>query len=153
MDRKTRAKFVDTVIQVVEQFAFMLAEEAPAGASGPGGDVCLVTMTYSGPKDGTISLALPRDLCRIMAANALGVDADRVKPADVEDTARELLNVITGRLAFELYGPTVVTELTVPELKKPSPKERAEHTERPDVIRFAVEGKIMAARLIIHDAT
>jgi len=148
MNSKTRKIFAATLMEVLEQFGYVLGDEANLQDCLDECSTALaVSMTYSGPAKGIVTLVLSTSLARTVAANTLGVDPSRVKPADAEDTAKELLNVFTGKLCHELHGPKEVSELTVPVLRRFSKKECGEFCRHRDIIYLAVEGAAISGRL------
>jgi hypothetical protein len=95
------------VCDVLEEFAFMLAEPQPAGQLPPleGKPLC-VRLSFRGSISGTIGMALPESLAETLATNTLGLDVDRARSETfAEDAIKELLTVLAGQLTACLGAP------------------------------------------------
>lgn len=139
--------------QVLEWYAFLF-DESPDDGSGliePAGPLCLATARFQGPMNGVIALALPLELCGIIAANVLGTDLDR---ASVEaaglDAVKELLNVTCGNLVIVLAGEEAVFDLSIPETVALSEEEWRAMAASEDAVTSIVEGKPVLLRLALE---
>lgn len=103
---------------VIERMAFMFwevaeAEELPASAPR----AVLAHVSFKGPIEGTLALAVPVAMSTELAANALGIDRnDPAANAKGEDSVKELLNVVCGNLLTAIAGDEPTFELSIPQI-------------------------------------
>jgi CheY-specific phosphatase CheX len=71
---------------------------------------------FDGKAAGTLALDLPRPLLSMLTANFLGLEESEVSPAQVEDMAGELTNMVAGNLFANLDRKNVY-RLTPPETR------------------------------------
>ncbi len=114
----------ETVSGVLEQTAFMFPEpvDMASGVSFEDFEYVLVKLNYSGYKDGTVQMIIPVDFCAELSANLLGEDIGDVDPEENNfDSAKELLNIVSGQLLVNLFGDEALfslTDLVVTKLEK-----------------------------------
>ncbi len=111
----------ETVQGVLEQTAFMFPEPADMASGVPFEDFeyVLVNLKFTGDKAGNIKMIIPVDFCAELSANLLGEDIGDVDPEENNfDSAKELLNIVSGRLLVDLYGDEALFSLTGLEVKK-----------------------------------
>ncbi len=105
--------------QVAQELAFMFtepAEDEVLPAVGP--SFVLARMTFTGPINGKLAIAVPEDMCPEIAANVLGVDLDDdTMTVEPEDALKELLNVTCGNLLTAMAGEQPIFDLTVPAVQ------------------------------------
>ena len=78
-------------------------------------DVLDVRIVYQGPYTGTVGLVLERNLAKRIASKMLGLQNENDILDDmIDDTARELINVICGRYLTIMYGEKPVLNMSVP---------------------------------------
>jgi CheY-specific phosphatase CheX len=141
------------VTGTLEQFAFMFVEteDSKRLADFPG-DYLHAVITFSGPRQGSVALTAPETLCREMAANVLGVDADDAGSDIAEDSLKELVNIICGELTPALYGDKNVFELTVPSLYRIDRSKWQELAADRENIRLWIDDKpILASLLLVNE--
>jgi CheY-specific phosphatase CheX len=127
--------------EVIEQMAFMFGESAEReDMPGLSEDGLRIRMGFSGPMEGELTMAAPRDAGVELAANVLGLDAeDPVASLRAEDALKELLNVTCGSLLTELAGDGPVFHLTVPQSSALKAAEWAELLEEDGTVAFRVD--------------
>ncbi|MCP4703640.1 MAG: hypothetical protein GY865_03440 [candidate division Zixibacteria bacterium] len=111
----------ETVSGVLEQTAFMFPEPADMASGVPFEDFeyVMVKLNYSGDKVGNVKMMLPVDFCAELSANLLGEDIGDVDPEENNfDSAKELLNIVSGQLLVDLYGDEALFSLTDLEVTK-----------------------------------
>lgn len=126
---------------VVEKMAFMFSDEFEEGASPAGvRDAIRAFMEFRGPIEGTIALAVAKDLCPEIAANSLGLepdDEDAISKSD--DALKELLNVICGNFLTRVSGDEPIFDLTVPQVEDLDPEQWDALAQREGTCSFLVE--------------
>jgi len=92
-------------------------------AKGPGdlwdpkaSDLIGIHLDFEGPFSGSLLLCLPRDYGAGLSADFMGTDKDAVTLEHVEQTAKEILNMIAGS-AFANLDETAVFNLGIPEIR------------------------------------
>ena len=111
----------ETVSNVLEQTAFMFPEpvDMASGISYEDFEYVLVKLNFSGDKAGEIKMVLPVDFCAELSANLLGEDIGDVDPEENNfDSARELLNIVSGQLLVSFFGDEAPFSLTNFEVTK-----------------------------------
>jgi hypothetical protein len=155
MDPKIRTQFEAAISEVLERFAFMFQEpEGEAVAGVPGLDAPLdayqATMEYTGADAcGRLRVSAPQALCRDMAANILGRERDAVSSEDAEDSLKEFLNIVCGRLTGLLYGQKAVIQLSVPVLHRFDANRWIQARSEPGAFEFTVEGHPFLAAICV----
>ena len=131
----------DVFEDVLEKFAFMFADATEIDdLPDPEDDIMQVGMSFSGTFRGELVLALPTGMGAEIAANVLGVDAQDPKAcAGAPDAAKELLNVVCGRVLTEIAGETPVFDLSVPQVSQLALEAWTELKEQPDAVAFLVD--------------
>lgn len=128
MDRDLLMKAMKASIsEVLEKMFFLPLELSQAGTSNelwenPAAmDLMAVSLAFEGGFSGHFMLLIPRTLGRKLTADFMGVEEGGVPPEHVEETAKEILNMIAGntfgkldeRTAFQLGIPETVSAQTV----------------------------------------
>jgi hypothetical protein len=75
-------------------------------------------LAFSGPFSGVSCILIPGKVAQGMTANFLGEDTDLVTEEQMAGTAKEILNMITGKF-FSLYDNQAVFKLGLPETVPP----------------------------------
>ncbi len=105
----------EVTIEILERFAFLLGDPAAAGAApAPPAAAWLTTMTFTGPRRGTLGLATTAALARTMAANLFGREPGEVTDEEAADALKEFLNVACGDYLHELEGNEPLYDLSAP---------------------------------------
>ncbi|RKX21045.1 MAG: hypothetical protein DRP51_04825 [Candidatus Zixiibacteriota bacterium] len=122
MDNKRIMEAInETVSNVLEQTAFMFPEsiDMASGVAFEDFEYILVKLNFSGDKAGEVKMIMPVDFCAELSANLLGEDIGDVDPEENNfDSAKELLNIVSGQLLVNLFGDEVLFNLTDLEMKK-----------------------------------
>ena len=106
---------------VLEQTAFMFPEPADMASGVPFEDFeyVLVKLNFTGEEVGEIKMIIPVDFCAELSANLLGEDIGDVDPEENNfDSAKELLNIVSGQLLVDLYGDKALFSLTDLDVQK-----------------------------------
>ena len=140
-EKNERAILAEVVARVFQQTAFLFPEpaESPAGISAAEGKVYEISLTFSGDREGDVSLVMTEALCRELAANVLGedpTDDDTLEKA--LDAAKETLNIIAGQYLIEMFGNKELFNLTAPQVAEVTPEQAA--GDRTDRVCSLVEG-------------
>jgi CheY-specific phosphatase CheX len=109
----------EIVCKVFEQTAFLFPEKVDfeEGISYDDFELISANLSFTGDLAGDVSLILPLDLCRELAANLLGEDMTEGTDRDKYiDAAKEMLNIITGQLLTELFGQKALFSLGSPQV-------------------------------------
>jgi chemotaxis protein CheY-P-specific phosphatase CheC len=81
-----------------------------------------VRIEYQGEHSGEISIILGDDLASLIARRFLGMDDESDILDDmIEDSARELVNVICGHFVTMKYGEKPIMKISIPRLFSISP--------------------------------
>ena len=106
----------DVFTTVADTMAYMFAERATADELPDSVDDAVESMiSFSGPQNGSMLLALPKEMCVELAASALGVGRDDPDIAEKGiDAVKEMLNVICGNMLTRIAGSKPVFDLSVP---------------------------------------
>jgi len=151
LSQNVRSLFLEVLGEVLERFAFMFVEVVDKFNESDTDkcDYLYVMITFTGKTQGAISLTAPEGLCREMAANILGVDAEELTSQSGEDAIKELVNILCGELTVRLYGDKDVFNLTVPCLYRVGWDKWREITVDSESIKLSLEGKPFVANLVI----
>lgn len=99
---------------VLANLAFMFTDEDIIEPD-PGHVWLETTITYQGPKEGTLRFRCPRDFASLLAANLLGIDPeDQDAATQCEDAVKEFMNIVCGQLVTALHGEDDVYNLSIP---------------------------------------
>lgn len=151
MKRDTKAVLRDVFPRMLEELAFLFADEPDSLASMPG-DPVLVNIAFSGPFHGTLEMSIARSLGIEMASNLLGLDPDDTNAEHAGDDAlRELMNVTCGHVLTGIAGSEPVFNLSIPTVRLISGKEWDALGNAADVVIFQVDGRPVQLRVNIDD--
>ena len=132
--------------EVLETMAFMFAdpyenEEIPEEIP----DAIKASMEFCGEEGfGAISLTVPAEMCMELASNILGMEPDDPNSqSKAEDALKELLNVITGRLATGVFGTKPVFTLSVPEVVIMDRDSWITEYKNPNTVKFSADSKVL----------
>ncbi|MBI5095373.1 MAG: chemotaxis protein CheX [Candidatus Hydrogenedentes bacterium] len=131
----------DVFCDVTEKLAFMFGEPSEKDELPPVDTECIeARMTFAGPMTGSLTMAVPVEMCPIIAANVLGMEPDDESvQARATDALTELLNVICGNILTAIAGEQPVFDLTVPTAHALSAEDWAKLLEDPDTLAFVLE--------------
>jgi hypothetical protein len=145
----TRKPILDILAGVLESFAFLFLDPADADDLAVVGSWRLAEISFSGAgTGGTLSIALPIEACRELAANALGKDLEETDDLEAEDGLRELANIACGEVTVTLFDREAVFDLTVPVLRQVTAAEVRDMLGEPLTLAFELEEHAGCARLI-----
>ncbi|MFH1550548.1 MAG: chemotaxis protein CheX [Planctomycetota bacterium] len=114
MDKTTEKILAETAEEVLASLAFTFVMPGEQETSDE--DVLKTKVGFSGPFNGTLSVAVPVSLVPQLAQNMLGLEGEECPETAQHDAIRELLNVICGNLLPRLAGCEPVFNLTQPKL-------------------------------------
>ena len=101
---------------VLEKFAFMFSESVtPSDFFMDAPPFYRATISFSGPRQGTLSIAASGKFCNLLSTNILGEEEGSAPEAQACDSLKELLNVTCGEFLEKLSGPQVIYNLSVPD--------------------------------------
>ncbi len=108
-----------TVMEVLEQSAFVFPEPGDMleGVAFDNFEFILVTLKFTGDREGEGKMILPAEFCAELAANLLGEDMDQSGSDESSfDSAKEVFNIITGQFLTRMFGDRALFSLTAPEV-------------------------------------
>lgn len=73
-------------------------------------------ISFTGPQKGALSIVVPNDAGRTLAANFMGLEQDEIEEAMVLDALKELTNMIGGRFLV-LVEPEKSFDMGLPEMR------------------------------------
>jgi hypothetical protein len=118
----SREMLAEVLGRMLEEAAFLFAEsvdDPPPHA----GTLIEARLGYLGEHDGELALVAPAGLAATLAANLLGEDEGGASATgDDEDAMGELLNMIAGTLAVELFGEESTCQLGLPRVRRILPE-------------------------------
>ena len=103
----------------LEEAAFVFTEVADPAPPFEG-DVLQARLTYAGAHQGELLLALSADFAVSLAGNLLGEEEEA--SGREQDATGELLNMIAGTVATELFGHDAGCKLGLPSVARVAPK-------------------------------
>jgi len=104
----------------LENLAFMFAESIDANEVTMTDTECTkVSMEFTGDLyNGALMMVVPSNISNELAANILGIDITSDDALDLgDDSLKEVLNVICGRVLTEISGTEPLFDLTIPKLE------------------------------------
>lgn len=112
----TPALLAQITSAVLEEVAFVFTEPSERPSSYDG-DWVQVSLAFSGPRRGRMSMAAPRVFGAQVASTIAGDDGAQGPEAleRGDDALREILNIVAGRLLGEWLGTEAVYEIGIPE--------------------------------------
>ncbi len=118
MNSEHETKTIEAFTQVLGKLAFMFAEPVEPGAPEDTPEEGLqAKVTFSGPLQGRLSVAVPREWCSELAANILGVDEEDDEALEnLTDALKELVNVSCGHVLTAVAGEQHQFDLSPPEV-------------------------------------
>jgi hypothetical protein len=105
-----------TLVEVLEEAAFIFAEEHDGGDVADDGRRLTVEMTVKGAVDGRFEIEAPVKFATNLAANLLGIEGDDPEAAqNGPDAMCSLLNIFAGLLLERLLPKEATYELSHPQ--------------------------------------
>lgn len=143
----------DVFTHVIEQTAFMFGEPAPRDTLAIiGAGFVQAAMSFRGPMQGTLLLAVPRSACLEITGNVLGMEVDDPFVAErATDSLKEILNVTCGHILTELAGEAPVFDLSIPEVKDLDDTAAQLFLDDPHTLAFQADDCPMLVQLIIDE--
>lgn len=120
MDRDVLTKAMKTSIsEVLEKMFFLPLDFSEAGSPGDlweagEQEVLAIRLAFEGPFSGHFLFFIPWMLGTTLAADFMGIDAEGVSTEHVEQTAKEIVNMIAGS-TFSALDDEAVFDLGIPE--------------------------------------
>lgn len=113
--KETDKELVKKVLtEVAQEFAFMFADDLSELPEAPPPYI-KAEMSFSGPYTGKTIIVAPKDLCKTMMNNILGIDEEETDiEVEPKDALCEFLNIFCGNFLTALAGPEPVFELLPP---------------------------------------
>ena len=139
-------------LDISERLAFMFGDPVAKDRLGTGGTRwAQASVSFTGATPGCLSLSAPKDLCREIAANILGVEPEELEDARLaEDALRELLNVVTGHVVPGLQGEDEAFELSVPAFRELGDGDQDELLRDPGTIGYELDGSPVLLTLTLE---
>ena len=117
----------ETLSQVLEDAAFIFTEEADE-TLGWSNDIVKSSIQYQGQEDGTLSLAVDKEMAKSFAANLLGIEPeDEFAELKSSEAVSEMLNIVCGVFLERWLGGNNHCRLGIPSTT--SLTEEQERTE------------------------
>ncbi len=106
----------DVFENVLEQYSFLFLERVEKEEiTTEENSFARASLSFTGPKEGLLSLTIPDTLAIEMAGNVLGIDPEDEKAQQyAHDALKELINVFLGQLLTTLYGENQDYDFGVP---------------------------------------
>ncbi|MFH2037079.1 MAG: hypothetical protein ABIJ45_11795 [Candidatus Zixiibacteriota bacterium] len=104
----------ENIIDILEKTAFMFPAplDMSSGVSLDDMEFVLTKLDFIGNNTGEIKMILPVEFCIELSANLLGEEIENVNPEENNyDSAKELLNIVSGQIITGLYGTEVLYQL------------------------------------------
>lgn len=135
--------------EVLEQLAFMFGEPADKDdLPSAGCQYVQAKMTFAGQRTGSVSLAVPDEMCLELAANILGTEPGQGLDAQqATDALKEVLNVVCGHFLTALAGEEPVVNLSVPSTSQLDTVGWTALRDDPETIPFLVDDSPVLLRL------
>ncbi len=116
MNETNFAEMQATFLEVVEKLTFMFGEEAEMDEVEVGDEPWVeARMKFTGDLAGSLAVIVPESLQPEIAANILGLDAEGIDTKEMlDDSLREVLNVVCGHVIMALVGQDSNFDLFAP---------------------------------------
>lgn len=138
--------------EVLEQLAFMFVETPDTTETPESEHLVATSMAFRGPCSGKVTLAAPREMAPVLAANVLGLDPGEDLGIQASyDALKELLNVTCGNVLTAIAGDEPVFDLTVPEVMEFSSDAWTDLAEQPGTIYCLVDDFPVLLQLEIQE--
>ncbi len=122
MDRDLLMKTMkDSISEVLEKMFFLPLDASEAGAwselweDPAAAELIAVSLAFSGPFSGHFLFLIPRGLGTTLTSDFMGIKKETVAPEQVEETAKEILNMVAGT-TFSTLDQEAVFQLRIPEI-------------------------------------
>jgi hypothetical protein len=137
------------VNEVLGNLAFLIGEDEPHETAAAG-EWLEFSISYCGPRAGTLRCWCTPKLARQLAANLLGTEpqAGEAEAAAV-DACREFINVLCGQLVTAWYGRQAVFTLTIPTVET-GVGARLPQQLGPECCRIEVGGEPLVCQHVAH---
>jgi chemotaxis protein CheY-P-specific phosphatase CheC len=120
-DQPLKSALSEVLRQVLEQTAFVFvdSETTLENIDATSLELIRISVSFSGAREGSVSLILPLELCREFSNNMLGQPpSDSDSRESQIDAAKEVANIMTGQLLTEIYGKQEIFSQSAPEVSE-----------------------------------
>ena len=154
MQTEQKSLLVETFSGVLEDLAFMFGDVVDTEELVPtANEYVRASMQFGGEMKGTLSIVVPSDMCREIAANILGMsEDDEFVVARSEDSMKEVLNVTCGHILTEMAGDKPVFNLSPPVIARIDAEEWTALLNDPITVSCLVDEEPVLLQLHIEDA-
>jgi two-component system chemotaxis response regulator CheY len=151
VDTEHRELLEGVLGQVLQLFAMMYCEaQTSRDGDVPAGELIQATMPFSGGATGSLIVAAPLELCREMAANALGIDVEDERAGTrAGDAVGEFVNMSCGLIATNIDARDE-TKLSPPLVESIGADDWAALADSGATVRFTVEERPMLVSLSLR---
>jgi chemotaxis protein CheY-P-specific phosphatase CheC len=142
VDEKQRNEINQVVPAILEQLAFLFADPIDTADFATADEAFLAaSLTFTGPAQGGMMVAMPLSLARELAANLLGSEPDDPKAGEhAQDSVGEFLNVAAGHILTRLHGTGKVIDLSAPRPFPLTAPQAAAISRKPGGFAYTVDG-------------
>lgn len=150
-----REALQEAFFEVLEQMAYTFGDPAEfEDLQQAAGELWCAAMSFEGPFQGAIELAVPAAVCGMLAENMLGVDPDDERAQDkARDALKEVLNVTCGSVLTKIAGDEPVFTLSVPEVSILAEEDWRAMASAPEIVAVLVEDEPALLRVCIEGGT
>ncbi len=131
----------DVFAEVMEKIAFMFAEPAEKDAvSSEDSEYIQAMMSFTGDLSGSISIAVPVEMCPEIASNILGISPEEEQGMELAtDALKEVLNISCGQILTAIGSEKMDFSLTVPETRTMDAREWDRSLNQDNILAFSVD--------------
>ncbi len=143
-----------TLQEVMEKTAFVYPEPVSIDEIPQCAGPCLMaSMNFTGEKNGSLAMAIPRQLCLVMTANITGTEEDLPDTADqVNDAMGELLSMCCGNILTALYGPEPVFDMSPPKIADLDEGKWNRLMESENTLGYTIENLPMIVDFMVNES-
>lgn len=145
---KTKELLMMSIFEAFERMFYIFLEPSDPGCNGHDMEA---SIGFDGTVKGQMKLLLPRAVARKMVQNMLGLEDDKVTVSQMEDCAREAVNVVCGNFLGKVDPSDF--RLTSPTCSKPVKGEASVQEgegKNVFVLGFAAEGGRIGVAVVIR---
>lgn len=135
---------VETLVRVLEQFAFMFADRETARTPTPeDGALLVASIQFQSDAPGCLTLGATMGFAVALAGNALGVDLDDEEASnDATDAFKEFLNLLCGHFISDAQRLTQgLIDISPPVVATVTCADWQAFAAKDDTISFMVDGE------------
>ena len=113
---RIKEMMASSIFEVFEKMFFIFLEPSQ---TAPDEYDLEASIRFNGQNKGAVNILFSEQLSKSMVQNMLGMDEPRITDQDIEDCAKEAVNMVCGNFLSKLDADSEIFDMAIPAFSKP----------------------------------